>query len=66
MIRGSRAARAGLRPGAVVAQVDGQPVATEQEFFLIASRSLAQGRTVRVTVTDDSGQDREVEIDPRP
>lgn len=66
MFRGSAAARAGLRPGIVVAQVEGQPVASEQDFFLIAARSLAQGRTVKMTVTDDVGQEREVEIDPRP
>jgi serine protease Do len=66
MVRGSRAARAGLRPGVIVAQVDGQPVTSEEEFFQMSSRSLAQGRLLRVTVTDDNGQEREVEIDPRP
>jgi serine protease Do len=66
VIRSSRALRAGLRPGMIVSQIDGQPVANEQDFYQFSARNLAQGRTVKMTVTDDTGQEREVELDPRP
>lgn len=66
MTRGSDAIRAGLRPGMIISQVEGEPVNTVEEFDLATARNLAQGRRVKITVSDDQGQERDVEIDPRP
>jgi serine protease Do len=66
MIRGSEAMRVGLRPGMIVSRVEGEPVRTIEEFDLATARPLAQGRRITVTVSDDQGQERDVEINPRP
>lgn len=66
MIRGSDAIRAGLRPGMNISRVDGEPVQTIAEFDVATARQLAQGRRITVTVSDDQGQERDVEINPRP
>jgi len=66
VLRGSVAAKAGLREEIVITQIDGTPVNTFLEFYNLAARNLAQGRVVRLTVTDEAGREREIEVDPRP
>lgn len=66
LLRPSRAIRAGIRPGNVITEVNGETVSSGGEFISAVAKPLAQGRPVKITIADDLGQEREVEVDPRP
>lgn len=66
MLRGSPAMRQGIRPGMAIITAEGREVADQNDLLEAVGRQLAQGRTVKITVSDDTGTEREVELDPRP
>ncbi|MCC6321638.1 MAG: trypsin-like peptidase domain-containing protein [Phycisphaerales bacterium] len=66
MTRNSPAMQTGLRPGMTITAVDGHALSTPSDFITQAARPLSQGRSVKITVQDDNGGEREVEINPRP
>jgi len=66
MISRSRAARAGLRPGSIITQVEGKPIQSPGDFLTAVARPLSQGKSVRVTVVYGETPEREIEIDPSP
>ena len=60
LLPGGPAEKAGLQPGDVITAVDGQPVATYEEF-VVAIRSHAPGDQVTLTVKRD-GQTQQVAV----
>lgn len=65
MLRGSMAMRQGIRPGMVIAGVDGRSLTSTADFITYAARPLSQGRSVKLTMIDETGSEREFEINPR-
>ncbi|MFN7022582.1 MAG: trypsin-like peptidase domain-containing protein [Phycisphaerales bacterium] len=65
MLRGSTAMRQGIRPGMVIAGVDGRSLTSTSDFITHAARPLSQGRSVRLTMIDETGSEREFELNPR-
>jgi putative serine protease PepD len=61
VIGGTQAARAGLRSGEAVAEVDGETVASA-ESLVAQIREREPGSEVELTVVDRSGETREVSV----
>lgn len=59
----SSAARAGLKPGDVVTQVDGRKLARASNLVLLMQEAAAQGKPLRLTVARE-GWEKEVSLAP--